>query len=322
MPVTPDDLANICAVFRELGTRHLTAPDLLARVTDTLNIVAYATPTEIVNKACDCRLIKKGGNYYVLTGAGVAVARSQDFVQPDLQLTAKKALLKYMYLNPKAGDGCCGDFLRQWSVDLTLETFVFYRQSSVTNEILTLLQDLERVGLIEVTEERATVRPNYLDKVNELIAELRGAVIELPGKGDSILKEVGDIAEEHAMEYEKARLLKSGFDWLVPLVEQISLVDQSAGYDVRSCRGYGKKPETQIFVEVKGTRHEQVEFFWSNNERLVAAKHGPQYWIYCFYDVDLADRTASGPHRIQNPHSRVSSPDYVVTPRDVWVRKS
>ena len=283
--------------------------------------MAYARPSEIIEKACDCRLLIKGRGSYILTGAGVAISRAQDFVQSDLRSQAKRALLKHVYLNPKAGSACCGDFLRQWRVDPSLETFVFDRQSNETKEILTWLQDMERVELIDATEERATVRAHYLNKVNELIAELRGVDVDLPGREGSTRREVGDIAEEHTVEYEKARLRKNGLDWLVPLVERISLVDQSAGYDVRSCRGYGGKPETPIFVEAKGTRKSSVEFFWSNNERQVAAEYGPRYWIYCFHDVELADRSARGPHRIQNPYSRISSPSYVVQPQDVWVRK-
>ena len=64
------------------------------------------------------------------------------------------------------------------------------------------------------------------------------------------------------------------------LVQQISKIDKSAGYDIASFRGVGKNPDSKILIEVKGTRESNLRFIWSYNERRVAAAEKHRYWIW------------------------------------------
>jgi hypothetical protein len=76
-----------------------------------------------------------------------------------------------------------------------------------------------------------------------------------------------------------------------------------------------------MFVEVKGTVRSEVDFFWTRNERCVAAEKGPDYWIYAFTHVDLSTTSAKGPSRIRNPFKDLEAKGYEVQPLDVRVRK-
>ncbi len=145
----------------------------------------------------------------------------------------------------------------------------------------------------------------------------------LHGHGGGMLRQlVGDIGEELALEYEKKRLKRNGYKYLLSLVEHISPIDNTAGYDIRSCAGIGKKPEERIYIEVKNTVENSFQFIWSFNEQKVGQKLGNSYWIYCFRSAIVTDRTAKGPLRIKNPIECVSPPDYVIEKRDIFVKKN
>jgi len=105
------------------------------------------------------------------------------------------------------------------------------------------------------------------------------------------------------------------------LVQHISLVDKSAGYDILSYRGTGKTPHTPIFIEVKGTTKQEVEFIWSRNERFVATRQRRRYWIYAFTNVETEIESAVGPIRINDPIVSLVRRMYYLDPIDVQVRK-
>jgi hypothetical protein len=130
---------------------------------------------------------------------------------------------------------------------------------------------------------------------------------------------VGEIAETCAVTYEKNRLTKRGYPELSMLVQQISLVDRSAGYDILSYSGIDKKPESPIFIEVKGTKNHKINFIWSRNERLVARRERSSYWIYAFTKVEIDKNSAKGPTRIKNPIVNLERLGYNTEALDVHI---
>ncbi|MCH7559660.1 MAG: DUF3883 domain-containing protein [Planctomycetes bacterium] len=279
------------------------------------------SPGAIISEAIDCGLIRSDGAMYVLSQTGLKVGKAQVSAQKKISASAQRVVIKFVYLNQSAGDRCCGSFLLNWIPDSDLNTFVFERSVSDGTEILTWLRLLERVGMISVDTERAFVNKEYLKLVNELLAEIRGIEV-LPGHDGGMLRQVvGDIGEELALEYEKKRLKRNGYKYLLPLVEHISPIDNSAGYDIRSCAGIGKKPEERIHIEVKNTVEKSIQFTWSYNEQNVGNKLGNSYWIYCYCSSNVNDRTAKGPFRIKNPTKCVVYRDYVIERRDIFVKK-
>lgn len=322
MSVTPDELANLCAIFQQLNTRYLGGLKLQQHIASTLRVDSDVTAESVINEAVSCGLIRRGGGNYVATGTGLEVGKSQSAVESRITDKARRALIKHVYLNPKARTRCCGTFLQTWIPDSILGTFVYHRGIGETDETLSWLQTLERVGLIVVDTERAFVRTEHLAAVNDVLAHMRGVQLHPRGITGVLRQDIGDVGEELAMKYEQERLRQRGHATLVPLIQRISLVDNSAGYDVISCRGGGHTPESRIYIEVKGTSDPAIQFTWSFNEQIVAQRYGTNYWIYCFTDIDLTQRSGKGPYRINDPARRVKPPKYQVEARDVFVQKA
>jgi len=109
------------------------------------------------------------------------------------------------------------------------------------------------------------------------------------------------------MDFEIDRLVSNGYEELSKLVQRISLIDSSAGYDIVSFSGKGKFPESKRYIEVKGTQANNIQFIWSRNERKVAERLKNKYWLYCYTEVDINRKTAVGPYKINNPKYRLTN---------------
>ena len=93
---------------------------------------------------------------------------------------------------------------------------------------------------------------------------------------------LGDHAEKLVIAYERDKLIKSGKDELAKKVEQVSLDDDSLGYDVRSFTPSGD----EVYIEVKATKassERDVPFYLTENERSVMEHNTEKYYIYRVY---------------------------------------
>lgn len=86
----------------------------------------------------------------------------------------------------------------------------------------------------------------------------------------------GAIAERFVVEFERRRLFSLDRPDLAGKVEQVSIDDACAGYDIKSF----EKNENPRFIEVKSSVGSQVSFEWSKKEREKAAKEEDSYFIY------------------------------------------
>lgn len=110
------------------------------------------------------------------------------------------------------------------------------------------------------------------------------------GEGDSIeevdietflklqanAKEIGELGEKYVIEYEKRRFKREGREDLAEKVNQISLVNVGAGYDILSFEREGM----ERFIEVKTTTSDSSQFQLTANEYKVAKLKQKSYWIY------------------------------------------
>lgn len=321
MNVRPDDLANLCAIFAELRTRRISQTELQRYIRKSMPIDSDSAFDVVLSVGCDYGLIRVDGDCYVITYRGEGLSKRQKQVSTSISERAGDFLLKYVYLNMES----CGTefvkFLLSFQVDTTLGTFVFYRSSQESYEENQWLKTLSRVGFLEVDERYAKVRVDYLALVNELLLRFREGEIVDAAESVAERNAVGNLAERLAMDHEKRRLAKAGLKELCQLIQHISLVDNSAGYDIFSFRGTGKRPEDRIYIEVKGTKKPNINFIWSRNERRVASLKKKKYWIYVFMNVDTQKETAQGPIRINNPESTLHKKGYEVEALDVNVSK-
>jgi hypothetical protein len=177
------------------------------------------------------------------------------------------------------------------------------------------------VGLLEVNEPAALVRRDHLELFNTFLARARTNLVSSAEDLGIEKDEVGEFAEYRALQYEITRLKSQGYPDLALLVQRVSEIDRSAGYDVVSRKGTGKQPEQPIYIEVKGTRKSEVSFIWTRNERSVASQKRKDYWIYVFTNVDMSKRSCDGPVRINDPWRRLSDLAYKVEALDVYVSR-
>src|SRR5206468_5382963 len=222
-----------------------------------------------------------------------SVAKLQGSPRPAINDSAREFVTKRVYLNPESPDAVIGQLLMQFRPDVARRTFVFDRRPNDSSDTVEGLQKMNAVGLVDVNLDSALVRPEYLGVVNNLLAQLRGGPRIVPQIATPEAQAVGQLAEAKALQYERDRLTAARYPELALLVQQISLVDQYAGYDILSYGGTKPKPEHSIYVEVKGTRNQNACFTWTRNERLVAGQKRRDYWLYIYTSVDLNTASAT-----------------------------
>ena len=158
---------------------------------------------------------------------------------------------------------------------------------------------------------------DYLNQKSELFFILDSTVFEYENI-DDIRNEVGEKAEILAIEFERQRLIKSGFPELSELIERHSLIDSFLGYDIMSFQGSGTFPTKKRYIEVKGTVRRNYQFVFTKNERAVAKKKGTQYWIYCFKEVGTSLIGDKKPLLICNPIDRLKKMIVKEEPIDIF----
>lgn len=317
MTVKPDELANLCAMYKALRTRCIIESELKRRLHALMLIESEASPSDIISEGISYGFIKITPRGVAITNIGNQLGKKQIEVAFQISDQAKRFLVKKIFLNPESGVQCCGELLDNFRADTIYETLVYDRSPEDSSEIIQWLKLLSRVGLLMVTPEKALVEIRYLDHVNQLLTYLREGV---EGKihDPDIRNKVGAVAEECAMKYEKMRLTKLGYPELAKLVQRISLIDKSAGYDISSYSGGKKVSEEPIYIEVKGTTNSEPQFTWSRNERFVAQKERRKYWLYCFDHVDIVNDTANSPIKIRDPIKNIESKGFIGEPVDIF----
>lgn len=119
-------------------------------------------------------------------------------------------------------------------------------------------------------------------------------------------KIIGQIAEEIVVKYEQNRLKNEGMFQESANVKQISQEFANAGYDIESFfKDINEKIE-KIFIEVKGSTNENIDFYWSVNEIEKAKELNEKYWIYFVSKIDVKSKISKSEIiKIQNPNKRI-----------------
>lgn len=322
MSVRPNDIANLCALFSTSSKKSISIPQLRIEVLNALPIDTYANGKQIIEEARKLGLIILRGNNVHLSKLGRELGKRQMKIRTTLSEGTKRTLVEKLYLNDAAIQLECANFLTNFRPDVEERTFVFDRDSNETAETQQWLFVLSCLDVIRSTETRVYIETKHLDRVNRILAKVRECDEDLSIIDWQERQEVGKVAEKLAIDYEINRFKAKGMSELIPLIQQISIVDKSAGYDVLSCRCSGNNPENPIYIEVKGTRGKNVKFIWSRNERQVAEKQKLKYWIYCFTEVDVNRNIAMGPYRIRNPIAQIKPPRFKLEAIDLYIERT
>lgn len=322
MEARATELANLCVLFPALRVGRINHEHLEALVQRTMAIDSQVPAREVIEQAITWGLMFQDGDECTLSRTGKELARRQSQIDVRASPAAREYILKSAYLNPEMPTSHCCRLLLGFSVDAIRGTFVFHRSEVDDLEIRSALRLLSGVGYLDIEGDTALVRQEYVGLTNSVLQILRLERREYVASIDAEANEIGAVAEERALADETRRLTDYGYPELAKLVQQISRVDNSAGYDVLSYCGTGPNPTERRLIEVKGTRGDEIGFVWTRNERSVASKAGAAYWIYVYTSVDTEQRTAIGPTLICDPCRSLSALGYRQEPLDVFVSNS
>lgn len=319
MYVRPIELANVCAVFPSqktgrLPTEHLTKLVQYSRLMD-----CEVPTSDIIKESVEVGLLSYKSGVYYLTSKGKKITKTH--IKPTHRLSDQtaEAFIKKVLLQESSASWCCREFILELKVDTIIKSFVFHRNNGVLKDETRWLMVLSSVGYIDVDLDKATVQHKYLGITNELLLTIRNPLhIEIK-QGEDEKNAVGDCAEYLALQFEADRLTGAGYPSLVPLIQQVSSIDRSAGFDIISFKGSDPKPDTNIYIEVKGTTKYQFSFYWSQNEISIAKEKSNDYFIYGFTEVDSQKKVGSDPIIIQDPVSNLERMGYSVQALDCYV---
>ena len=101
----------------------------------------------------------------------------------------------------------------------------------------------------------------------------------------AIQKQVGEIAEKFVIEFEKQRLKKEYCDEKIDKINQISITNTRAGYDIESFNDKSSLSHDR-FIEVKGSVNKKFDIHWSVNEINKAEELQDKYWLYFVSEID------------------------------------
>ena len=119
-------------------------------------------------------------------------------------------------------------------------------------------------------------------------------------------RQVGAMGEEIALAFEKARLTRMGCSREAASTRLISAEFANAGYDMESFDRDEDGKVHRIYVEVKSSTGNEIDFYWSTNEIKKAKTHASDYWIYFVPGVDERTKKSSGdPIRLQDPYKTI-----------------
>lgn len=116
--------------------------------------------------------------------------------------------------------------------------------------------------------------------------------------------ELGRRAELLILEEEKRKF--KDYPELLNEIKHISLLDVSAGYDIKSFEGLSEKGWWQPkYIEVKAVAKDDFGFYWSNNEIEKAKQFGDRYYLYLLPVKDNSNFNIPELLRIKNPYKVV-----------------
>ncbi len=319
MYIRPEDLANLCAIYAELGTSKIARFDLAKYIQTSMPIDSDFSTEELILTALEYDLINTQKEYYSVANKGRALSKRQKRTSHAMSESAKEYMLKNIYFSPKSLLNKCKYFLLNFQADTFHETFIYHRPRNENHEDINWLKILSQLDFLVIESRLVKIRKEYLGFFNDILLQLRRGEIKVSFETSPERIRVGEIAEDLAIEFEKKRLKNLGHKILCSFVQQISTIDMTAGYDIISFRGSGKHPEKKIFIEVKGTRKANIDFIWTSNERQVASILKKKYWIYAFAGINTKQETGKGHTRINNPISALKRKSYTIEAIDVHV---
>lgn len=176
--------------------------------------------------------------------------------------------------------------------------------------IPSIIPILYESGFLEKIGSRIRINPKYSKLIFKKISQ---------GDLEKQLqhrKKIGEIGEKIAYEFEKARLTDLGHHQDMARIKLISKEFANAGYDMESFDIDEDGKIYKIYVEIKASTEDKIEFYWSANELEKAKNYSNDYWIYFIANIDETTQTSTSEViRLQNPYKTVfNNPSFRTEP--------
>ncbi len=233
-------------------------------------------------------------------------SKNYEFTENQKNLVAREFILNKEFLKD------ISKIIISFNANEELGTFVWSHSDGIpiegNREILNIMIQL---GILERDGSLLFVNQKFVS----VIANLKGLEMLSIKKLREILDkkiEVGNIAEDLIVLYERKRLESIGATKESKFVKKISDLNVSAGYDVLSFDAESPDLKYNRFIEAKGSSNNLISFEWSNNEMKIAKILGQNYWIYFLGGVDLEKKSSTEqPILYQDPiKTIIGNPDF------------
>lgn len=274
-----DGRASVNAVVRQCGSTAIEG-----QLPDHGETIAFAEKIGLVTR--------HSGMLQLTETAGVFLSFNPEQAY-DLTVEQRRLLLRTVYLSGMLKDDVRG-LLKSFAPAFNRET---YRWSALDGPSLgadgeIILGHLRQLNAVVHSGDIFEVSAAYVDSIAALLAEGSGWDHEALKRFLAQRTEVGEIAEELVLRWERGRLRAAACDVEAECVRSISRLKVAAGYDIESFDAASAGLNYDRFIEVKGSRGSDVNFMWSESEMGVARRLGSQYWLYFQGGIDVSRRVA------------------------------
>lgn len=192
-------------------------------------------------------------------------------------------------------------FFQNFSPNYKLVTFdLVVRENPLPKRYIPVFSLLKRLEIVEVKDGTISVKPLYVRYVKELLSSKKLSHEELKKLLEAD-EQLGLLAEEAVLVFERKRLEQLGRLLEADLVRKIGQLDVIAGYDIESFNGDTPELNPNRFIEVKASKQNRIRFFWSINEYEKAKELRDNYWIYFVGGFNETNKLKVNPIMIQNP---------------------
>jgi hypothetical protein len=206
----------------------------------------------------------------------------------DLSDIQRDFVNKEIFLNTNSP---IADTIKEYFVaDDEKETWIYdyYENPPLPSEFIDRLGLLIQSHLIIEQPGVLIINKKYAQQVSTLFAQTTMFSKDALSQMLEQQTQIGELAEEKALQYEKNDLLQAGCVEESELVKRISTWNVAEGYDIKSFHGHSKNKRYDKFIEVKGSSGSEFRFYWSENEIRKARELRDRYWIYFIPNVFTA----------------------------------
>jgi len=258
-----------------------------------------------------------------ITALGQKVLESNPLKTYELNDLQKDLLVRSLFLDGPMKSSVL-EILRKFTPAYSSKTFEWSNiDNSPLEGQLELLELLKQSGLLFGDNSKILVDSKYVDLVKELLKKPGVVSPEELFKRLKNAEVCGSVAETLMLSFEVERLRNINCMTEAECIQKISDLDASAGYDIASFDGQSATLVPNRFIEVKGSRGNEISFYWTRNEVRQAEIMRSKYWLYFVPGIDLVQKTTSfKPILIQDPFETIlHNSDFEVDCMDFFVRK-